>query len=69
MNKQEKKKFIKEHLKTLSNELLADVSKFPEEWEGAELRELVANRAKASSGYLHGARLSDFENECIVRGI
>jgi hypothetical protein len=69
MNKQEKKTFIKTYLKTLSNELLADISKMPETWSGAELRELVANRAKESCGYLDGARKREFENDCLINNI
>ena len=50
MNKQEKKKFIKEYLKTLQSELIADVSKMPDNWDGVELRWLIEYRTRSSWG-------------------
>jgi hypothetical protein len=69
MNNQEKKKFIRCYLRTISNELLADVSKFPDHWDGSELKQIVTKRSEVFSDKLTGKRLSDFENECIIRGI
>ena len=69
MNKQEKKKFIKEYCKSLSNDLLAEVSKMPENWKGAELRELVADRAVENGGYLQGERKMSYKNDRLIHNI
>lgn len=44
MNKAEKKRFIRQLIRNVQNDLIEAVDRLPEEWDGIELRELIADR-------------------------
>jgi len=66
MNKQEKKKFIKEFTKSLSNDLIAKVNRMPENWDGIEIRQLAKDLICSP---IEGKRKKEFENDCNVLNI
>lgn len=70
MNKQEKKKFIKDYCKHLQASMLNQVSKMPENWDGLEIRELFADKTRdlTFSG-MSAKRMNEYENTCIVENI
>jgi len=67
MNKQEKKKFIKEYCKALQSSILADVSKMPDEWDGIELRWLIDMRTKSDTSLTK--RLANFNNDILIHNL
>ena len=70
LNTVEKIVFIDELFNAVKDEILKDVSKYPENWDGIELRWLI--REKFNQVVWGGfqdkreKRFRDFENECIV---
>lgn len=71
MTKEEKVVFINEILGTLRGSLIQKVDKMPEEWDGFELRRLIADYAEEQIVFvrMNKARLRAYENNRIVRNI
>lgn len=71
MDAREKKEFIQDLLRSIEKSLLEDVAdgKIPDEWDGIELRRLIADRADASARYLTGRRLRDYRNTVLVNNL
>lgn len=42
--RKEKRRFIRQLIRSVANDLITDVQKMPSEWDGHELRELIAER-------------------------
>lgn len=73
MTKAEKKKFIRDLVGSVRFLLLDRVDKVPEEWDGIELRQWIADTF-AQQAYSHTLRrdpkrLKAFRNECLVRNL
>lgn len=71
LTKEEKIKFIEDILDTMRGSLLKKVDKMPEEWDGFELRRLIADYAEEQIVFvrMNKARLRAYENNRIVRNI
>lgn len=71
MTKEEKVQFIKKLTDSIRDELVARVDEMPEEWDGHELRELLAAKfdAERSNVMLHHARRRRrYYREFLARG-
>ena len=71
MNRAEKEQFIVELLKAMETRLLKRVKHMPEEWDGVELRQLIADAAKnnAIPSLLKNKRLRDYRNTVLVENL
>ena len=70
MNKQEKKRFIKNLTGSIRDELISKIDKIPENWDGYELRQLLADSFKQEA-YLKmtGKRKKDYTNNVIINNL
>lgn len=67
-----KRAFVKDHLAWLLADILEDIraGRIPPEWDGAELRELVADRtARATSAKLRGKLRKEYDNTKLVNNL
>jgi hypothetical protein len=71
-----KKKFIRDLCKSIAEGLVAQVDKMPEEWDGIELRQAIADTAQSSTAQGWGRadaglkrRMREYKNSLITRGI
>lgn len=63
MNKTEKKRFLRELTKNVLDEMLDDMRKVPDEWDGIELRAWLAARfGRAAYVKMNRARKRNFDN-------
>ena len=78
MNATEKKKFIRELIGNLRERILENVPRMPEEWDGIELRQYVADRFMNSTILTPAElrvrphlrkRARDYRNEVLVRNL
>lgn len=71
LTKEEKIKFIEDILDTMRESLLKKVDKMPEEWDGYEIRRLIADYAEEKIAYfeMNKPRLRAYDNTRIVRNI
>jgi hypothetical protein len=70
MKKIDQKRIVRELLAGLRESLLADLHKVPETWDGIELRQWVADRARAqTSKTLKGKRHTEYLADCAVRNL
>jgi hypothetical protein len=68
----QKTAFIEQLLETLKGELLANVEKMPEEWDGFEIRQYVADKAQMGSYAWKRqpkSRRKNYENDNIILGL
>lgn len=71
LTKEEKIKFIEGILDTMRESLLKKVDKMPEEWDGFELRRLIADYAEEQIAFakMDKSRRRAYNNTRIVRNI
>jgi hypothetical protein len=73
MDKAEKRRFIEDLCDSIKQSVVDSISKMPEEWNGVELRELIADKARYSAYLLqqknNRKRLKSYRNEVLVRGL
>ena len=64
MTKAGKQKFIAELIGNVKKELIANVPKMPEEWDGIELRQYIADKFARCviSGKMSPRRKHDYDN-------
>jgi hypothetical protein len=64
MDAKQKKKFIKDLTAAVRDNLLAKVKDMPEEWDGHELRQLLADKFayETTDTMKKGRRLRDYRN-------
>jgi hypothetical protein len=66
----EKKRFIRELCDNVKRDLLNKAAQYPKEWDGIELRRLIARRFNmAVMGDFSGKRKRNYENELLVRNL
>lgn len=58
------RRILKESLKHLSDKLMACLKNLPEDWDGFEIRWLVAKAAEYNGHNPDKARKREFENTC-----
>lgn len=73
MDRREKKKFVRSLSQSVTSMILKyiDAGKVPEEWDGVELRQLMADKFDQCvfKGSLTGRRLKEYKNATIVNGL
>jgi len=68
MNAKEKQQFIENLCNSVKLELISKVNKMPENWDGFELRELIAEKFVNESGLLKDrkSRYKEYKNDVII---
>ena len=71
MNKQEKREFIDSILDMTRGWMIARLDVYPENWDGLELRQLIADFAQEQIAYvkMDRKRKKEYENTRIVNNI
>lgn len=71
MNREEKKKFVRDLLDSHQEDILAqiDSGNIPEEWDGIELRELIAEKADLDRCSVSRSRRRAYKNTVIVNNL
>lgn len=73
MTKAEQKQFTRELITNVTGNVLRALPRVPDNWDGHELRELIAQHFVRCSWTLHEkqnrARLRAFKNECLTRNL
>ena len=73
MNTQEKTIFINELIDNVKAGVLKKIDKYPDKWDGVELRWLVSGHFEsvvfADYNDKRKRRFKDFENECLVNNL
>jgi len=78
MNKTEKKRFIRELISSTQQRILENVTEMPEQWDGIELRQYIAEKFLYASLFTPNEirlrphlkrRKKDYENEVITRNL
>jgi hypothetical protein len=71
-SKEDKEKFITNLMDGIKQELLDKVSLMPEDWDGLELRQLIADYTKEQAEperFMYKKRKKDYEMSRLIRGI
>lgn len=71
MTHAEQKRFMNGLISNVRKSLLDNINKHPLEWDGHELRRLIAERFALAdiSDLMNGKRARDYRNEVLVRNI
>lgn len=71
MSNKEQIKFIKELISTVQNHILSKACKFPENWDGIELRAFLADKFSECQfqGTLVGKRKKNYINDCLINNL
>ena len=66
----EKRKFVRDLIGSIKKDIIAILPKVPKEWDGFELRRLIADNFERNAAFkLEGKRGRDYKNECLVRNL
>lgn len=68
MTKQEKINFVNDILEMTKNDIIQEVEKMPDSWEGTELRQYILDYTKNNIAWtkMEGLRLKEYLNDIIV---
>jgi hypothetical protein len=70
MKKSEKKRFIKQLTGGIAEELISKIDRMPEEWDGLELRQLLADKFASEATYDMGrARRKEYNNTVLINNL
>lgn len=70
MTEQEKVRFINDLCDSIKKDILSNVPKMPEEWDGHELRQYIADRAKcAQFAKMAPSRKAKYNNTVLVNNL
>lgn len=71
MTRTEQIRFVRDLTGQVKNSLLADIGRVPEEWDGHELRQWIADRFQESSYTLKTdkRRYREYRNAVTMRGL
>ena len=71
MTKTEKVKFVRSLVNAIRAEIIGKVPDMPEEWDGHELRQYIADRFsdRVLMGAMSPRRKKDYENDVLVRNL
>lgn len=69
--KAEKRRFVRELVGSVRRDLLKQIERVPESWDGIELRQYIADTFQAHAYLLQRdkRRYRDYQNEKLVRNI
>jgi hypothetical protein len=65
----EKQEFIKDLIGSVQDSILSSVMRMPDDWDGHELRQFIANKFANETTGISGKRLKEFRNECLIRNL
>jgi len=67
MTKKDQRRIIRELCNNLKASMRVDSGRIPENWDGIELRQWLADRVQENVNYrrMDGARLRDYKNDCL----
>ena len=72
LNRDQKRKFINELIRSVKIDVIKKVSRMPPEWDGIELREYIAWKFAEQTGAasrMSSERRRNFDNKIITRNI
>ena len=72
MTKKDKKRFIRELIQSVTKEILDKVDKMPEEWDGHELRQFLADNFQDCSNLMrkdYRSRYRAYKNKRLVNNL
>lgn len=71
MTLQEKESFIRELMAAMEKRMLKCVERMPEDWDGVELRQFIADTARhnAMPQLLKGKRKREYENAKMINNL
>ena len=69
MTNKEKRRFVREMMSTVTKEVLANIPKMPEYWNGKQLRQYIADRFQDSCMTMSKTDKHSYTNEVIVRNL
>jgi hypothetical protein len=71
MTQVEQRRFIRELIGNVKKEVIANVPKMPQDWNGIELRQYIANRFAACviCGTMSRDRLKEYHNTVAVNNL
>lgn len=78
MTRREKQKFVRDLIGSVQKTILAKIPQMPEEWDGIELRQLIADTfanqchsrsMRAGLTKTGRERQANYKNECLVRNL
>lgn len=64
----EKKMFIEDVLEGLKLQLVADIDKMPDEWDGWEMRQHIVDKTQEQVGYMrmNNKRMAEYKNDKLI---
>jgi hypothetical protein len=71
MDRKEKEDFIEEILEVTKEKIMAKLDKIPEDWDGFELRQLIADYTREQIAYvkMDKKRFKEYENTRMVENL
>ncbi|NCX56251.1 MAG: hypothetical protein EBW87_03530 [Burkholderiaceae bacterium] len=69
MDSDQKTKFIRDLTTSVVMDIIASVRKMPEEWDGHELRQFIADKFAWNTTAMTRSRMKDYKNEVVVRNL
>jgi hypothetical protein len=67
---EEKEQFIVQCLETLRKDLLSNVNKMPENWDGWELRQYIVDKAENFTYMkMDKKRMREYKNDILIHGL
>ncbi len=69
LNRTEKRKFVNDLVKSVKEIVLARVSKMPEDWDGHELRQYLADSFAHQTCKMENRRLKSYRNDVLVNNL
>ncbi len=72
MTKHEKKRFVRDLARAVERQIIDDIAtnKVPEDWDGHDLRQLLADRFAHEAGRpMDRARLKSYRNDCLIHNL
>lgn len=69
MNEEQKREFIRDLIQVMQSRIENAIPKMPENWDGIELRQYVADCFASNVMKMKGTRQRDYTNEVITRNL
>jgi hypothetical protein len=70
MTQQERQEFIKQHIDKIKNDIYGRANRMPDEWDGLELKQYIADSFSISKHWWTSARRKrEFENTVVILGL
>ena len=66
MTRERQREFVRELTENITAEIMRNAARWPEHWDGHELRMLLADHYHESATMSDGRRKADYENDRLV---